>query len=81
MMREDRKRAEQRQKKNGEAQAGSTKDERKLYKAGILQQQNYRVGCDPDALWKWKCKEICKKDILCQDKDRNRNKDTRRDRS
>ena len=26
-------------------------------------------------------KEICKKDILCQDKDRDRNKDTRRDRS
>ena len=27
----------------------------------MQRKRNYRVGCDPDALWKWKCKEICKK--------------------
>ena len=50
---------------------------RKLYKARhSCSSRNYRVGCDPDALWKWKCKEICKKTSSAKTKDRDRNKET-----
>ncbi|MFR8718776.1 MAG: hypothetical protein ACLVE7_05170 [Coprococcus comes] len=55
---------------------------RKLYKAGILA----AAGIIVLAVILMLCgsgnaKKSAKKDILCQDKDRDRNKDTRRDRS